>query len=144
MRRWSDNPAATDEGGSPHGTGDPVRAEDLLDIGKVVKTWGLKGHVKLVSYAESPDIFKRIRELYIRKGNRSVPLPVEDVREHKNQVMMKFHGRDRIEEVEDLLRETLYMHKRDLEPLEPGEYYWFQLIGMEVHTDTGTELGTLR
>jgi len=100
--------------------------------------------VKLLSHAESPDLFTRVRELYVRGESATIPLLVEDVREHGGQVMLKFRGRDRIEDVEDLLRKTLYMHKRDLDPLEPGEYYWYQLIGMEVRTATGQELGILR
>ena len=35
------------------------------------------------------------------------------------------------------------MSKKELEPLREGEYYWFQLIGMDVHTDRGQYLGTL-
>ncbi len=119
-------------------------AEDLLHIAKVVKPWGLRGHVKLLSYAESPDLFGRVPQLFMHKGGRAIALEVEDIRLHRGRVLLKFQGRDRIEDVEDLLQETLYMHKRDLDPLEPGEYYWFQLIGMEVHTDSGTALGTLR
>jgi len=119
-------------------------ADELLCIAKVVKSWGLKGHVKLLSYAEAPDLFGRIPTLYVRKESGTIPLTVEDVKEHRGRVLLKFRGRDRIEDVEDLLQETLYMHRRDLDPLEPGEYYWFQLIGMEVRTDSGADLGTLR
>jgi 16S rRNA processing protein RimM len=137
-------PKETEPVASPVDPQDAASSCDLLEIAEIVKTWGLKGHVKLLSHAESPDIFARLRELYVQSETRTIPLLIEDVREHRGQVMLKFRGRDRIEDVEDLLRKTLYMHKRDLDPLEPGEYYWYQLIGMDVHTDTGKELGVLR
>jgi 16S rRNA processing protein RimM len=117
---------------------------DMIAIGEVLTSWGLKGHVRIYNYADTPETYKQIRELYIRKENRTIPLEIREAREHKGGVILKFKGRERIEEVEELFRETLYMHKRDLAPLEPGEHYWHQLIGMEVRTDTGKELGTLR
>jgi 16S rRNA processing protein RimM len=137
-------PGKTEPAALPARPEETARSCDLLEIAEIVKTWGLMGHVKLLSHAESPDLFTRVREFYVRRESGTIPLLVEDVREHGGQVMLKFRGRDRIEDVEDLVRKTLYMHKRDLDPLEPGEYYWYQLIGMEVRTDTGQELGILR
>jgi len=136
--------AGEGSGGTSRTREPPRTSPDLLPIAKIVKCWGLKGHVKLLDYAESPEIYGRVRELYLCRESRVLPLVVENVREHRGRVLLKFRGRDRIEEVEDLLQETLYLHKRDLDPLEPGEYYWFQLIGMAVHTDSGVALGTLR
>jgi 16S rRNA processing protein RimM len=57
--------------------------------------------------------------------------------------LLKFKGRDRVEDVEELIGCTLYIDKRDLPQLDEGEYYWHELIGMEVRTDTGKPLGTL-
>jgi len=138
------DPHTPGSGAAPRGRATPAGRDDLLEMGRVVKTWGLRGHVKLASYAESPDIFQRVRELYLWKGGRPLSLTVEEARPHQGQVLLKFRGRDRVEDVEDLRGETICMHKQDLDPLQPGEYYWFQLIGMEVKTDAGEDMGTLR
>ena len=70
-------------------------------------------------------------------------MTLETVKKHKQFVLLKFKGRNRIEAVEDLISAALYMRKEELEPLQEGEHYWYQLIGMEVRTDRGQYLGTL-
>ena len=127
---------------------DKVCAKEILSqthvaIGKVLKPWGLKGAVKIRSYAESPESFSRISELRVQGKDGPIVLSLEDVRKQKKAVLLKFKGRDRIEDVEDLVGLTLYLHKKDLPQLEEGEYYWHELIGMEVWTDSGKPIGTL-
>jgi 16S rRNA processing protein RimM len=117
--------------------------ETHLAIGKVVKPWGLKGAVWIRSYAESKESFLRASELRVQAKQGPVVLSVEDVREHKKGILLKFKGRDRIEDVEDLVGLTLCLDKKELPSLAEGEYYWYELIGMEVLTEAGREVGSL-
>jgi 16S rRNA processing protein RimM len=121
----------------------PVHREELLAIGKVLKPWGLKGEVKVLSYAESADTYRRTSELIVLRQDRPLGLVLEGVREQARALLCKFKGRERIEDVESLVGTTLYLRKSELPALEQGEYYWHQLIGMEVWTDTGRHVGTL-
>lgn len=114
-----------------------------LAIGEVLKPWGLKGAVKIHSYAESPETFSRISELRVQGEKGPIVLFLEDVKKQKKAVLLKFKGRDRVEDVEELVGRTLYIDKKDLPQLDEGEYYWHELIGMEVWTDDGKSLGTL-
>ena len=120
-----------------------IAPETHLAIGEVVKTWGLKGMVKVASYAESIESFRRISALRVQGRDGPIMLAIEEAREHKKGVLLKFEGRDRIEDVEDLVGLTLYMDKKELPRLEEGEYYWHELIGMEVRTEAGRPVGTL-
>ncbi len=120
-----------------------IRPETHLPIGKVLKPWGLKGAVSIYSYAETPESFQKISALYVEGENGTTELPIEEARRHKKGILLRFKGRDRIEDVEDLVGLTLYMNKKELPPLEEGEYYWHELIGMEVLTDTGRTVGNL-
>jgi len=122
----------------------PVQEQDLLAIGKVLKTRGLKGELKVASYAESPETYQRAGELYLLKGGNPLKLTLERVREQGRALLCKFKGFDRIEEAEGLVGATLYLRKQDLRPLPEGEYYWYQLIGLEVWTDGGKRLGTIK
>lgn len=120
-----------------------IRPQTHLAIGKVLKPWGLAGTVKVHSYAESPESFLRVSALHVRGEEGPILLSLEGAKKHKNLVLLKFKGRNRIEDVEDLVGRTLYVDKGDLPLLEEGEYYWFELIGMEVRTDMGKSVGTL-
>jgi len=127
---------------------DKVCAKEILPqthlpIGRVLKPWGLKGAVKISSYAESPASFSRISELCVEGKEGPIVLCLEEVKRQKKALLLKFKGRDCVEDVEELVGLTLYMDKRELPQLEEGEYYWHELIGMEVWTDTGRSLGTL-
>jgi 16S rRNA processing protein RimM len=120
-----------------------IRPETHLAIGKVLKPWGLKGAVSVYSYAESPESFLRISVLYVQNEGGTTELPLLEAKRHKKGVLLRFKGRERIEDVEDLVGLTLYMDKQELPPLEEGEYYWHELIGMEVFTEAGRPVGRL-
>jgi len=120
-----------------------ISSETHLAIGKVLKPWGLKGAVTVYSYAESVESFLRISELRIQGKDGPTVLSLEEAKKHKKGILLKFKGRDRIEDVEDLVGLTLYMDRKELPRLEEGEYYWHELIGMEVCTDSGKSVGTL-
>lgn len=120
-----------------------IRSRTYIAIGKVLRAWGLKGMVKIQSYAESPERFLQISELHVDGKEDTIVLSLERVRKHKKAVLLKFKGHDRLEDVEGLVGKTLYLEKEDLPPLEEDEYYWYQLIGMEVWTDGGKWVGRL-
>jgi 16S rRNA processing protein RimM len=120
-----------------------IRPETHLAIGKVVKPWGLKGAVRIYSYAESLDSFLCISRLHAQGKDGPIDLLLEEAKQQKKWVLLKFRERDRIEDVEELVGLTLYMDRRELPRLEEGEYYWHDLIGMEVLTDSGRLVGTL-
>jgi 16S rRNA processing protein RimM len=120
-----------------------ISPETYLAIGKVLKPWGLKGAVKVYSYAESVESFLRISELRIQGKDGPTVLLLEEAKKHQKGILLKFKGRDRIEDVEELVGLTLYMDRKELPGLEEDEYYWHDLIGMEVCTDSGKSVGTL-
>lgn len=125
----------------------PQRGGRKILIGKVLKPKGVRGSVKVLSYAESPETFERVRVVYVRSGGAWQPLATERVEKgapgRTQTVVLAFRGRHRIEEIQDLVGAELYVDKADLPPLEEGEYYWHDLIGMRVRTQQGEDLGRI-
>lgn len=126
----------------------PPRGDRKILIGKVLKPKGIRGSVKVLSYAQSPETYERIGVVYVRSEGSWQPLAtgkVEKSRPGRTQtVVLAFRGRNRIEDVQDLVGADLYVDKADLPPLEEGEYYWHDLIGMRVQTEEGEDLGKIR
>lgn len=126
----------------------PRRRGRKILIGKVLKPKGVRGSVKVLSYAESPETFERVRVLFVRSEGAWQPLTTERVEKgppgRRETVVLAFRGRQRIEEIQDLLGADLYVDKADLPPPEEGEYYWHDLIGMRVRTERGEDLGRIR
>ena len=117
--------------------------EKFLRVGVITTTHGLKGEVKVYPTTDSPERFCDLDEVMLRAGAAERELHVERVRFFKNLVIVKFREFDKIEDVENLRQAELYVSRENAVPLEEGEYYIGDLIGMEVYTDDGELLGTL-
>lgn len=115
-------------------------------VGKLVNTQGLKGEVRVVSTTDFPDMrFKKGKTLLLFHPTLSQPLEVKIAtrRQHKEFELLTFEGFNSIEEVEKLKGGDLKVSGDALIPNAEDEFYIHQLIGCQVVTDAGEELGTL-
>ena len=115
-----------------------------LEIGQIVNTFGIKGMVKVKPFTDDITRFDKLKKVYIKNKNGKKEYEIEEVKYHKQMALIKFKG---IENPEDanLLRESyLIIDRENEEPLEEGTYYIVDLIGVEVYTDEGELLGTLK
>ena len=118
--------------------------EQYLRVGILTNTHGLKGEVKVLPTTEDPDRFLDLTRVFVEldRGQKR-ELPLESVRFFKQFVICKFSGLDRIEDVVALKGLDLLIPREEGIPLEEGEFYIADLLGMEVHTDEGEFLGTV-
>lgn len=122
------------------------RAEDRpVVLGRVDKAHGLRGEVKAASFAESTASFGRLTEVIVRfKDGRSERLGLEAVRNHPKGVILKLAGVDDRTGAEALVGAELTVPRSQLPPPEEGEYYWTDLIGLEVRRDDDRRLGVVK
>jgi 16S rRNA processing protein RimM len=114
-----------------------------LEIGQIVNTFGIKGMVKVKPFTNNIKRFDDLKNVYIKNRKEKKEYQIEEVKYHKNMVLIKFKG---IETPEDanLLRESyLLIDRSKEEPLEDGNYYIVDMIGIEVYSDKGELLGNL-
>ncbi|MBR2547745.1 MAG: 16S rRNA processing protein RimM [Eubacterium sp.] len=116
-----------------------------VEIGMITGPLGIRGEVKIKSYAEDPSRFKKIREIGLRAdGKDAGDYIIEHARISGGMVVVKLAGVDDRNAAELLRNMEVFMDRDDLEPLEPGEHYVRDLIGMTVIDDeTGEKIGTL-
>lgn len=115
--------------------------KQFLEIGKIVTTHGIGGEVKVYPWCDTPDFLTGFGTLYFHKGKD--PVAVERARTQKNMVILKLRGIDTIEAAQTLRNQILYASRADM-PLEEGEYFIQDLIGLSVvDADTGEAYGTL-
>ena len=100
---------------------------DLIQTGKITNTHGIRGEIRVQSWAKSPEELTQLQTLYIDEK----PYPVVGARVHKNMVLIKLKGIDSIDEAELLKNKILYAEKTDFH-LNEGEYFIEDLIGIEV------------
>ena len=112
-----------------------------LEVGQIVNTFGIKGQVKVVPFTNDIERFDELRKVYIVNRKNRKEVEIENVKYHKNMVLLKFKGLDKIEDVEIFKNCYLEIDRKDGKTLEEGEYYIIDLIGLDVYTDEGTHLG---
>jgi len=117
--------------------------EGLLEVGQIVNTYGIKGFVKVNPLVDNNNQFKSFKTLYIQQKNNLKELQVEEVKFSKNQVLLKFKGIETIEQAEELRNYYLQAKRSDIK-LEKGAYFIVDLIGLDVYTEEGELLGTLK
>ncbi len=109
---------------------------ELIEIGKIVSTHGIKGEVKLAPWTDDLYDILELDELYLDDGKT---LNIEKARVHKNTVIIKFSEIKDMNEAETMRGKTLYTEKV---PLPEGRYYIKDLIGLTAVTE-GKAFGIL-
>ncbi len=115
-----------------------------LEIGKIVNTFGIKGMVKVKPFTDDIGKFENLKKVYIGNENNKKEYEIEKSQEHKNMALIKFKGIDTVEQANSLRDNLIIVDRDNLEPLEEGRYYYVDLIGLEVYTDEGKLLGTVK
>jgi 16S rRNA processing protein RimM len=111
--------------------------EELLTVGRLVNTHGIRGEVKILSYTDFPDVrFGSGKKLIVVPETGSkFEVIVESAREHKGMFITKLKGYNDINQVEKYKGSLLKVPSADLVELPENEYYFHQIIGCEVYTE---------
>lgn len=117
---------------------------DKLRVGVISSTHGIRGEVKVFPTTDDPARFKSLKKVILEAKRETLELTVERVKFFKQFVIVKFKGIDDINDVEKYKGAELWVTREDAVPLEEGEYFIADLIGLTVMTDEGVKLGTLK
>ena len=118
--------------------------EDLLQVGAVTSTHGLRGEVKVFPTTDDATRFKKLKEVIMDTGRERLDMEIEGVKFFKQYVILKFKGYDSINDVEKYKNAKLYVTRDKAVRLKKDEYFVADLIGMQVVTEEGETFGTLK
>ena len=119
--------------------------ENLLQVGAILDTHGLRGEVKVFPTTDDPSRYDDLEEveLLTKEGNY-LHLEIERVRYFKNLVIVKFKNYDHINDIEQYKKCNLYVTRENAVELQADEYFVADLIGLMAKTDEGEELGQIK
>ena len=119
-----------------------LATSDLIPIGKIVNTHGIHGKIRLAYYNEDKTSFFSYQKVLLRNPRGDLAsVEISDARIHGRFVLVQFQGIDTLGQAQPLVGATVLVEKATLPALEEGEYYWTDLIGMEVMTVNGDRVG---
>lgn len=118
-----------------------------ITIGRIGDAFGVKGWSHLFSFTEPADnIFKYIHwqiRAYKKKDAQWRPIEVEFYKPHGGDYVVKFKDCDDRDQALLLKNHTIAVDRVDLPELEKGEYYWSDLIGLQVVNTKGESFGEI-
>ncbi len=113
---------------------------ELITIGKIVAPHGVRGDVRIVPLTDFPDRFNKLKAVFVDDVGQ---LNLESARQHKKFILLKFAELDSISAIEHLRGKLIKIRREDVVKLPKGQYYIFDIIGLNVFTEDGSLLGII-
>jgi 16S rRNA processing protein RimM len=114
----------------------------LYKVGTIVNTHGIRGEVRVIATTDFPEErFVKGGELVI-DGTKPTTVKIQTVRPHKQFILLSFEGLQNINFVEKFKTHDLMVAEEQLSDLEDDEYYYHEIIGLDVVDNaTNTVIG---
>ena len=109
--------------------------KDELVIGRVRSAFGTAGEIKVESLSGETAHFTTLRVVDLRRASGPESFRVESVRTTHQAVLMKLEGVDTREDAARLRGAEIVVRRSTAAQLEPGEYYYGDLVGLRVTLD---------
>ncbi|MCR5685572.1 MAG: ribosome maturation factor RimM [Lachnospiraceae bacterium] len=118
--------------------------DDKLRVGVITSPHGVKGEVNVFPTTDDLKRFDDLKSVYIDLGSEQVKTGVESVKYFKNTVILKLSYIGDRDMAEKMREKDLLVDRSDAVPLEEGEYFICDLIGLNVIGDDGKHLGKIK
>ena len=116
---------------------------NLLEVGKIVNTHGLRGDVKVVPWMDYPEEFEELSTVWLKTRRELKKLTLSSVKYQKNNLIVKFKEISDINEAEQYKNCVLLAEREELGELPEGVHYIVDLIGLTVVDESGAEIGKI-
>jgi 16S rRNA processing protein RimM len=119
---------------------------NYFNVGKIVNTHGIRGEVKVLPISDFADMRLRSGETVVAfspDGKSQLSFEIVRSREHKQMFLVTFRGIDSLNDAEKIKGWQVKIAEHQLHDLDEGEYYYHEIIGCEVTSDTGESLGVI-
>ena len=117
--------------------------EDMLQVGVITSTHGVRGEVKVFPTTDDPARFKKSQKIILDTGREKLSLEIQNVKFFKQFVILKFKGIDNINDIEKYKKCPLLVKREDAVPLDEDEYFIADMVGLQVMTEDEEAFGKL-
>ena len=114
---------------------------DWVVLGQFGRTHGIKGFITVHSFTEPRENILRYNEWFVFLNNQWQTLALSQIEVNDKHILVKVEGYSEREQIAELTNIKIGVPGEQLPTLETGEYYWHQLIGMQVINQSGDVFG---
>ncbi len=129
--------------------------DDAIEVGRILDAWGVKGWIKVLPHSTDPEAlfaakswFLQVPDAKFRPGfnafTGTVCVAVDEAKTHSDSVVAKLAGMDDRTPAEALRGARIFLPRSSFPAASTDEYYWVDLIGLDVVNREGVALGTVR
>ena len=124
---------------------------DAIEVGRIADAWGIKGWFKVIPYSADPEALFSSKRWYLLPAERgaknfsgTVLLRVREAKDHSGTVVASAHEVDGRDAAEALRGARIFIARQSFPSAATDEYYWVDLIGLEVRNREGVVLGQVK
>ena len=117
----------------------PDASNERIVIGRVGAAHGIRGELRIIPLTDFPERFATLREVMV--GDEL--LHIESVKPQGKNFLMRFREYAVREDAQKLTGRLLTVARAEAAPLDEGEYYVFDIVGLTVYDEEDNELGTV-
>jgi 16S rRNA processing protein RimM len=124
---------------------------DAIEVGRIADAWGVKGWFKVLPHSASPEALFSSKRWYLLPTERgtktftgTVLLRVREAKEHSDTIVASAHEVDDRSAAEALKGARIFIPRSSFPTASTDEYYWVDLIGLQVVNREGVALGQVK
>jgi len=124
---------------------------DAIEVGRILDAWGIKGWFKVLPYSADPEALFSCKRWFLlpsEKGSKTFEgvgeLKIKEAKTHSNTVVACAHEVDDRGAADALRGARIFVPKSAFPTAQKDEYYWVDLIGLDVINREGQRLGLVR
>jgi 16S rRNA processing protein RimM len=124
---------------------------DAIEVGRIADAWGIKGWFKVLPYSADPEALFSSKRWYLQPAEKgaktfsgTLKLAIREAKVHSDTVVATAQDVDSRDAAETLRGARIFVPRSSFPSAEKDEYYWVDLIGLNVVNREGVALGTVR
>lgn len=121
----------------------PPKNNNFVIIGSFGTVYGVKGWIKVISFTDPADNITQYEHWYLKLKDRWEPIPIENIKYQHNHLIVKIVDYDNPEEARFFTNKLIGIKRKELPTLVSQEFYWHDLMGLEVKNIQGEALGVV-
>lgn len=118
-------------------------SEQHVSVGKISGVFGIKGWVKVFSFTDPRENILTYSPWLLKKGDEKKTVNVVDGQLQGKTIVAQLAGIDDRDQAASLMGWDIFITPGQLPKAAKGEYYWSELIGLQVETIDGIQLGVV-